>query len=245
MSKWRKMLGWCDKVYLWVSNWVWWNQLWNWWVWTRCHLIKVYFIKGDNSVHVYCIIRSDKCLLFQPMSEWWNLLKWWIILRLPMSIWFQWHKLWNWWEILECRYFSLSQLFFERERHGYHFFFSPLECFKVIFILFLDQTSVCSSNPCLNGATCLDGGSYYVCQCPSGYSGTNCEIGRWHIIKTCSLKHIWGGHASSALWSNQNAWPYIHQTLHKNICLSLSPMGASCCLHCKILHDLLVKCVQS
>jgi len=39
-------------------------------------------------------------------------------------------------------------------------------------------SNACSNNPCLNGATCTTTGtaSTYFCNCPSGYSGTNCQI---------------------------------------------------------------------
>ena len=33
----------------------------------------------------------------------------------------------------------------------------------------------CSSNPCRNGGTCVDGCASYTCRCRSSYSGTNCE----------------------------------------------------------------------
>ena len=38
----------------------------------------------------------------------------------------------------------------------------------------------CTSNPCQNGATCFDSSdsSSYVCLCPSGFEGTNCENGK-------------------------------------------------------------------
>ena len=47
-------------------------------------------------------------------------------------------------------------------------------------ISFLAPT--CSSNPCLNGAACFEAGSGngFICQCASGYTGTNCET-------TCKL----------------------------------------------------------
>ncbi|XP_041372182.1 cubilin-like [Gigantopelta aegis] len=37
------------------------------------------------------------------------------------------------------------------------------------------QTGACLSNPCQNGAACINAGSSYRCQCMAGYTGTNCE----------------------------------------------------------------------
>ena len=35
----------------------------------------------------------------------------------------------------------------------------------------------CRSNPCRNGGICHpDGPAKYDCECPSGYTGINCEI---------------------------------------------------------------------
>lgn len=35
----------------------------------------------------------------------------------------------------------------------------------------------CSSGPCQNGGTCLDLINRFECQCVTGYTGTECEIG--------------------------------------------------------------------
>ncbi|KAF7244994.1 Coagulation factor IX [Varanus komodoensis] len=42
-------------------------------------------------------------------------------------------------------------------------------------LLFQDGDQ-CTSNPCQNGGTCKDDISNYVCWCPAGYEGRNCEL---------------------------------------------------------------------
>ena len=37
----------------------------------------------------------------------------------------------------------------------------------------------CNSNPCQNDATCNDGGNGYICTCPTGYTGPDCETGMY------------------------------------------------------------------
>ena len=37
-------------------------------------------------------------------------------------------------------------------------------------------TNPCNPNPCLNGGNCFYTGSTYICRCPAGISGTNCQI---------------------------------------------------------------------
>lgn len=43
--------------------------------------------------------------------------------------------------------------------------------------LFLDGDD-CLLNPCLNGATCVDGIRQRTCLCVPGWEGTSCELGR-------------------------------------------------------------------
>ena len=35
----------------------------------------------------------------------------------------------------------------------------------------------CASNPCQNGATCIDGINSFTCKCVPGYTGKVCETG--------------------------------------------------------------------
>ncbi|XP_072168039.1 uncharacterized protein [Diadema setosum] len=44
-----------------------------------------------------------------------------------------------------------------------------------------DIDSCFETNPCQSGGTCLDGFFDYSCMCPAGYSGTNCETGKYPI----------------------------------------------------------------
>ena len=34
----------------------------------------------------------------------------------------------------------------------------------------------CTSNPCMNGATCLNGEDQFECLCAAGYDGAVCDI---------------------------------------------------------------------
>ena len=35
----------------------------------------------------------------------------------------------------------------------------------------------CDPNPCINGASCLDGLGSFTCRCLPGFNGTRCETG--------------------------------------------------------------------
>ena len=40
----------------------------------------------------------------------------------------------------------------------------------------------CDSLPCLNGGTCNEDGNGYTCTCDQGYSGDNCDTGRFNYV---------------------------------------------------------------
>ncbi|XP_066038308.1 coagulation factor IX [Chamaea fasciata] len=48
----------------------------------------------------------------------------------------------------------------------------------------------CNPNPCKNGAVCKDEINSYVCWCPAGYEGKNCEIDFTCAIKNGGCKHF-------------------------------------------------------
>uniref|UniRef100_A0A8C3UVZ5 Coagulation factor IX n=1 Tax=Catharus ustulatus TaxID=91951 RepID=A0A8C3UVZ5_CATUS len=48
----------------------------------------------------------------------------------------------------------------------------------------------CNPNPCQNGAKCKDEINSYVCWCPAGYEGKNCEIDFTCAIKNGGCKHF-------------------------------------------------------
>ncbi len=62
------------------------------------------------------------------------------------------------------------------------------ECINKLWthILFSDINE-CASNPCQNGGVCMDGINRYVCQCPPGFGGPNCDVGKEYVQ---SVNHL-------------------------------------------------------
>ena len=44
--------------------------------------------------------------------------------------------------------------------------------------LYFPDIDDCLSSPCDNGGTCVDGVNYYLCECLTGFNGTNCTQGK-------------------------------------------------------------------
>lgn len=70
----------------------------------------------------------------------------------------------SWLKVQECSVWARSCSVSRR------FAKTPLICFRC-------ETDIdeCASDPCLNGATCLDRLNHFQCECMPGYSGTLCE----------------------------------------------------------------------
>ena len=66
---------------------------------------------------------------------------------------------WIWWFYWSC--FNLSKPCF-------------ISCF--MYFKFISKwRNMCSSNPCQNGATCVEGTGPYTCKCPTGFTGSTCS----------------------------------------------------------------------
>ena len=48
--------------------------------------------------------------------------------------------------------------------------------------IFFSDINECASNPCINGATCVDRVNSYTCACMNGYTGNTCETGMYRYI---------------------------------------------------------------
>ena len=68
---------------------------------------------------------------------------------------------------------------FNETKFGHHT--SPLVFKSSVFAIYNADINECSSNPCLNQGTCTDQVNGYVCNCQPGYTGVNCQIGKYPI----------------------------------------------------------------
>ncbi len=93
----------------------------------------------------------------QHLHEWWSLLWKPFEFHLSMSFWVQ---------------VNISQGFLHFNLLEDFFFFAFLSFSGTFCEIESDE---CHSNPCLNGATCVDEFNSYFCLCKPGFSGVHCE----------------------------------------------------------------------
>ena len=63
-------------------------------------------------------------------------------------------------------------------RHGALLHFVQMRGFVLAQLVFiLADIDECTSSPCQNGGTCVDGVASFTCGCVTGYTGTLCETG--------------------------------------------------------------------
>ena len=59
---------------------------------------------------------------------------------------------------------------------------TPTSTKDIMFLCFSSVVITCTGNPCKNGATCkYQGEGEYSCDCPKGYIGNHCEIGKCYL----------------------------------------------------------------
>ena len=57
--------------------------------------------------------------------------------------------------------------------------FAPHSGLHIDFFLVISDIYYCINHTCQNGASCVDGLYNYSCKCPTGYTGSHCETGRF------------------------------------------------------------------
>lgn len=72
--------------------------------------------------------------------------------------------------------FSLSKHCFIKVPHKMR---SSDDCVLSCCVWISSDGNQCKSNPCLNQGSCQDHLGYYTCSCLPGFTGRNCEIGKW------------------------------------------------------------------
>ena len=71
-------------------------------------------------------------------------------------------------------------------------------------LLLISDIDDCDPNPCLNHGKCVDGVNSYVCKCPRGFAGHNCEESKdsfvkHSFVKTEPLKALSSSHRKSSM----------------------------------------------
>ena len=58
---------------------------------------------------------------------------------------------------------------------------------------YISDIDDCMESPCNNGGTCKDGVASYICICPNGFAGQDCEISMLPICLIYLISNTWNG----------------------------------------------------
>ncbi|RLW02478.1 hypothetical protein DV515_00007259 [Chloebia gouldiae] len=89
----------------------------------------------------------------------------------------------------KCSYEEAREVF-ENEERTMQFWQTYVAPWLLTLLSSLQDGDQCNPNPCKNGAVCKDEINSYVCWCPAGYEGKNCEIDFTCAIKNGGCKHF-------------------------------------------------------
>ena len=89
---------------------------------------------------------------------------------------------WIWRQQLWNQYVQFNQLYLRTVDICYCIVCNCKQLFLWM-TFFISDINECTSNPCLNGATCTDGINAFTCTCAPGYAGTTCETGTRDLVK--------------------------------------------------------------
>lgn len=79
----------------------------------------------------------------------------------------------------------------------------------------------CTSDPCVNGATCQDGNNGYTCRCLPGFTGAHCDV---DIDECGSMPCMHGGICQDEINRYELNYTLINMLIHCLILLSVSSL---------------------
>lgn len=126
-----------------------------------------------------CNLCRSPAMLKQCVSEWRLLLQTRGTKCLCVCTWIHWAALWNRYTYIHTSTQSSSFFFFNKLYWPHTDRWMMWNNISLCFVS--ADVDECQSNPCLNGATCLDGVNSFTCLCLPSYAGELCEQGQLHL----------------------------------------------------------------
>lgn len=135
--------------------------------------------------HSHCLLGRSPAMLNQCVSEWRLVLQEGTTKCLHLCTWIHRVALWNRYREPQSQVCSFNKPSWPFLTGGCIIMLVCVAC--------LTDIDECQSNPCLNGATCLDGINSFTCLCLPSYKGEFCEQGQeTELISNCvKIIHLW------------------------------------------------------